>query len=124
MPETKDQHNRRSYDSEVAVLKERVNNWMDTTTEYRKSLCAKIELVISQTSSTHKDLMHEINKLHETFSKEIEVLREIVAKLPCEVRKTWYTTMEARVGFCMGAIALTWTIVGFAYAHLMRMVAK
>lgn len=29
--------------TDVKVLTERVNNWMDTTTDYRKQLCRKID---------------------------------------------------------------------------------
>jgi len=29
----------------LAVLSERVGNWMDTTNEYRKSLCGKIDVI-------------------------------------------------------------------------------
>ena len=34
---------RRSTDVQIEVLTERVENWMATTTEYRKSLCAKLD---------------------------------------------------------------------------------
>ena len=34
---------RRNEDSRLEVLTERVENWMQSTTEYRKSLCTKID---------------------------------------------------------------------------------
>lgn len=32
-------------DERIAKLEERVTNWMDTTTEYRKALCAKLDII-------------------------------------------------------------------------------
>jgi hypothetical protein len=58
MEEHQDQ-DRRLYDENVAILKERVNNWMESTTEYRRALCAKIDLVISK----QNDLSSRIDKL-------------------------------------------------------------
>ena len=34
---------RRNEDTRIDVLTERVENWMETTTEYRKSLCSKLD---------------------------------------------------------------------------------
>ena len=36
---------RRKDDVEIKVLKERVENWMESTTEYRKELCRKIDVI-------------------------------------------------------------------------------
>lgn len=36
---------------DVAVLKSEVKQWMDTTTEYRKSLCYKIDLISNKLSN-------------------------------------------------------------------------
>lgn len=36
---------RRKDDVEIKVLKERVENWMATTTEYRRTLCTKIDII-------------------------------------------------------------------------------
>lgn len=44
MPEDR----RRNGDIEIEILTERVNNWMDSTTEYRKSLCAKLDSINSR----------------------------------------------------------------------------
>lgn len=34
---------RKTIDSKLDVLEERVNNWMETTVEYRKALCDKMD---------------------------------------------------------------------------------
>jgi hypothetical protein len=36
---------RRESDHRIDILTERVENWMESTTEYRKSLCSKIEQI-------------------------------------------------------------------------------
>lgn len=36
---------RRDYDVKLDVLSERVENWMETTTDYRKALCGKLDLI-------------------------------------------------------------------------------
>ncbi len=36
---------RRNTDSQIDVLTERVENWMETTTEYRKALCSKLDKI-------------------------------------------------------------------------------
>lgn len=36
---------------EVATLSERVSNWMDTTTEYRRSTCEKLSLIQDKVSN-------------------------------------------------------------------------
>ena len=39
---------RRMDDERIARLEERVNNWMSTTTDYRKSLCDKLDRVMTK----------------------------------------------------------------------------
>lgn len=39
---------RRNEDTRIDVLTERVENWMESTTEYRKSLCAKLDVINSR----------------------------------------------------------------------------
>ena len=36
---------RRKEDIKIDVLTERVENWMETTNEYRKALCTKIDII-------------------------------------------------------------------------------
>ena len=76
MEEHQDQ-DRRLYDKNVAILEERVSNWMETTTEYRKSLCGKLDIVL-----------REISDMKETF-----------AKLPCRERDSRYNAIEKQISF-------------------------
>lgn len=50
---------------DVAVLKSEVKNWMDTTTEYRKSLCAKIDAIQTVLTNlncrVHTEKMNNMN---------------------------------------------------------------
>lgn len=39
---------RRDTDVQIEVLTERVENWMNTTTEYRLSLCSKLDKIQQQ----------------------------------------------------------------------------
>lgn len=39
---------RRMDDERIARLEERVNNWMETTTQYRKALCAKLDVILER----------------------------------------------------------------------------
>lgn len=54
----------------LAVLEERVTNWMDTTTEYRKTLCSKIDYIMNRLDG-----------------------------LPCKERSGWYKSMSRQVSF-------------------------
>lgn len=54
----------------LAVLEERVSNWMETTTEYRKTLCSKIDCIMTR-----------------------------LDKLPCDKRDGWYKSMSRQVAF-------------------------
>lgn len=85
--ETNEQHNRRSYDHAVAVLEERVSNWMASTTEYRKSLCAKLDVVL---------------KNQESICSRLD-------KLPCDMRKPMWDSINVQIKaiWCfIGAIVL------------------
>ena len=70
---------RREDDHRIAVLEERVKNWMDTTVDYRHTLCSKIDLIQS---------------LFDTVNKKLD---NLISELPCKERKAWYTSMEAQV---------------------------
>ena len=87
---------RRADDSRIAVLETEVRNWMETTKDYRKSLCEKID----------------------ELKNEVKTVMIRLSELPCSERKSWYKSMEVRVGLTWGAILLTWTIFGVAYAHI------
>lgn len=77
---------RRKDDNKIAVLEERVTNWMESTTEYRKDLCRKIDIIT--------------NKLGE---------------LPCKERSGWYGTMKARTQVTMWAVGLVLTVLGVLF---------
>ena len=51
--------NRRQDDTKIEVLTERVENWMESTTEYRKSLCSKI----TETNSKIDKMTDKMNNL-------------------------------------------------------------
>ena len=55
---------RRSEDTRIDVLTERVENWMESTTSYRRELCAKNDRIIS----------------------EIACIKQTLATLPCPQR--------------------------------------
>lgn len=49
---------RRMDDERIARLEERVSNWMEQTTEYRKALCAKLDKVMEKLDNLPCDLRH------------------------------------------------------------------
>ena len=54
---------RRMDDERIARLEERVSNWMETTTEYRKSLCAKLDNVLQNQQRISEELHTKILSL-------------------------------------------------------------
>lgn len=50
---------RRDYDVKIDVLTERVENWMESTTDYRKALCGKLDHITTRLDnlqcSTHTE---------------------------------------------------------------------
>jgi len=78
---------RRQDYGKIAVLEERVNNWMNTTTDYRRSLCEKIdELRAGQ--------------------KEMNIA---LGRLPCGERKGWYNSTNRQIAFMWVMIMLLTT---------------
>jgi hypothetical protein len=73
---------RRNDDTRIEVLTERVSHWMESTTEYRKSLCAKNDHIIA----------------------EIEAIKKTLAELPCPQR------MEQTKGIKFQLNALWWIV--------------
>jgi hypothetical protein len=47
---------RRNDDTRIDVLTERVENWMETTTSYRRDLCAKNDKIISEIASIKQSI--------------------------------------------------------------------
>ena len=62
---------------ELASSTASVKSWMETTTEYRQSLCGKIDEI-----------------------------RIAMSNLPCKERKAWYQAMNRQVGFMWAVIAI------------------
>jgi hypothetical protein len=81
---------RRKDDHKIAILEERVSNWMLTTTEYRKALCAKLDVVL--------DNQHKMNSR--------------LDKLPCEARKQIY-------GHIWANVYALWAVVGILFSALL-----
>lgn len=80
-----------SEDERLARLEERVTNWMETTNEYRKNLCCKIDRIM-----------------------------DTLTNLPCKERKGWYESMNKQVGWvwkAVGALAIA-LVVGF-FKHIL-----
>jgi len=78
-----EEHERKD-DIMIKVLEERVNMWMETTTEYRKALCAKLDVVISKQ-----------NELNSRFDK-----------LPCDSRKPMWEWAERNIYALWGAFGI------------------
>ena len=57
-------------EADVKVLAERVHNWMDTTTEYRKALCKKIDDVICRLEALP---CRERSGIYKNLSNQIKV---------------------------------------------------
>jgi hypothetical protein len=53
---------RRSEDSRIDVLTERVENWMETTTSYRKELCSKLSKIQDKLDALPCDVRCEETK--------------------------------------------------------------
>lgn len=73
---------RRRDDVEIRVLKERVENWMSTTTEYRKALCEKIDRIGQKFES-----------------------------LPCKERGEMYKSAKFAAKLIWGAVGITFGIL-------------
>ena len=65
--------------TEIAVLAEKVNQWMDSTTGYRKTLCEKIEKIDNQLSTHVTTTIEKLNVL------------------PCRERQAWYLSLSKQV---------------------------
>lgn len=75
-------------DSKIAVLEERVANWMDSTSQYRSDLCAKIDHITKKLDS-----------------------------LPCDKREGGWKSVNRQVGFMWAAlVAVTLGLVRELFA--------
>lgn len=80
---------------QIAVLKERIDKWMDATIEYRKTLCDKI------------------SELKEGQIKMFQMLFD----LPCKERRAWYSATNRQLLFMWGVIT---GIGGTIVAHILK----
>ena len=62
-------------EKEIAVLQERVDNWMKTTHDYREQLCEKIDRI----------------------DKKMNSIFERLGQLPCDKRIAWYESIAGQV---------------------------
>ena len=62
-------------EKDIAVLQERVDNWMKTTMDYREQLCEKIDRI----------------------DKKMNGIFERLGQLPCERRAGWYDSLAGQV---------------------------
>jgi hypothetical protein len=62
-------------EKDIAVLQERVDNWMKTTEGYREQLCEKIDRIDK--------------KMNNIFDK--------LSQLPCDKRIGWYESIAGQV---------------------------
>jgi hypothetical protein len=68
----------------IEVVLERVNNWIETTKDYRKSQCDKID-----------EVRDNVKKIFEWLEK-----------LPCKERGGWYKSMNRQVSFMWAVLAI------------------
>lgn len=87
---------RRMDDERIAKLEERVANWMETTTDYRRSLCTKLDKVMS--------------KLDELpCPARVEQTKDIHRQLSSLWKIVWFT-VPSIVGLAVTWGALTTTV--------------
>jgi hypothetical protein len=78
---------RRNGDIQIEILTERVNNWMETTTSYRRELCSKNDRIISEIADIKQTLatLPCPQRIEQTKSihKDIGWLQKIVYTILC-----------------------------------------
>jgi len=78
---------------EIARVRERLENWQASTSEYRKLLCEKIT---------------------ELREGQKEIFR-ILSGLPCKEQNAWYASMNRQMLFMWGVI----TLIGAAVVKIL-----
>ena len=71
---------RRANDTKIEVLTARVEEWMEQTTDYRKSLCSKMDIVLTKLSSLPCKQAEEVTK---SMRIEIGWLQKIIYTFLC-----------------------------------------
>lgn len=64
-----------SDEERFARLEERVTNWMETTTEYRKNLCGKIDKIFEKIHSLPCEARYKVS---DSLKEEISWLQKII----------------------------------------------
>ena len=78
----------------LAVLEERVKQWMDTTVDYRRTLCSKLEEMKNENRITQDKIFAWLESL------------------PCKERKGWYNSMDKQVKTVWLALTLFAGLIG------------
>lgn len=73
-------------DKKLAILSERVSIWLDTTTEYRKNLCAKVDSINSHLFDLP---CKERRGLYEGVSNQLKVLWGLVTAIVLIIIAEW-----------------------------------
>ena len=68
---------------EIASLSTKVTEWMSTTQQYRRDLCAKNDMIRSELKEYRTEVKVELTNLN----SKIEDVREKIDKLPCPARE-------------------------------------
>jgi hypothetical protein len=87
----------------IAILEERVSNWMNSTTSYRKELCHKIEAILAKLETLP---CKERTGIYTNLSKTVDEIQDS--------RKRWHFIFVGMVATTIGA-ALT---IGIAWGSL------
>ena len=84
------EEHQRQDDIMIKVLEERVNLWMESTTEYRKALCAKLDIVLRELQDIKEAKIMAL-------VKEIEDVKHTIAKLPCDARRPMWENVQKNI---------------------------
>ena len=77
---------RRKDDSKIAVLEERVSNWMEGTSEYRKDLCRKIDIITTKLNDLPCKSREEITK---NVKKDLDKIWFWITSIVIAIAGSW-----------------------------------
>lgn len=90
---------------EIPLLRQKIDNWMDTTKEYRSQLHGKIDEI-------KNDCLRHISCMDEVEKK--------INELPCKERSHWYKSMSRQVYFMWLVLSIVLVaVVGLGISNLM-----
>jgi hypothetical protein len=90
-------HLKRMDDERIARLEERVSNWMESTTEYRKSLCSKLDILLQNQTKISEEVHSKISSLPCSKGHDNHVDRQLGA--------IWWIVSVCMVGVVSVAVA-------------------